>query len=344
MIFPENQVRNFYVVKGNTVPTEPTKSDAGNAEAFIKNGNFYVKYVDANGKIITTDRINVDSIRDIRISNPEGFTARTWTATMIMPSGVANGDTFMLYLELGNVFNFGEGERFFYSYPIVKTSSITTAAQLATAFADMLAKVLKYNKVMASVFESVTANGADLVFTEAAQDFNTILRFYPHKVKVNITSAAVHADGTTEDYISSIVEGTNTTNSRNNGYKIAAMENYFSRVRADLYGYNGFPDINPSTMITNDADDNTYYILDIKYYRQLHGINVQKSEKEMSFAATEISTLFNLLKTEDNSIVVESSALDAPDVNNTSIYTPVTKPTVVSQATETTETTETTEP
>ena len=326
MIFPENQVRNFYVVTGNNLSATNNK---GAAEASIKDGKFYVKYVDANGKVITSDRINIESIRDIRISRPEGFRARTWTSTMTLPASVQNGDTFMLYLELGNIFNFGEGERFFYSYPIVKTSAITTAAQLATAFATMLSKVLKYNKIMSSVFESVTASGANLVFTEAAQDFNSLLSYYPHKVKVSITSAAVHANGTTEDYISGITEGTSAANSRTNGYKVAAMERYFSKVRADLYGWNGYPDVNPSTMITNDGDTNTYYILDIKYYRQLHGINVQKSEKEMSFAATSVATLFALLKTTNDSIVVETEAKTAPAENGTSIYTPVTKPTVI---------------
>lgn len=329
MIFPENQVRNFYVATSVKTGSTAIGTTPGGVKAHQKGDKYWLEYVDANGKTITSDIIRTKNIRDIRISKPEGYNARTWTATMTVPNTVQNGDTFMLYLELGNVFGFGDGERFFYSYPIVKTSSITSAATLATAFANMLSDILKYNKVMSSVFESITASGANLVFTEKKPDFNGILGYYPTKAKVSITEAAVHADSTTESYISSITEANNATNSRNNGYKIASMERFFSKVRSDLYGYNGYPDVNPSGMITTNGDDNTYFVLDIKYYTQLSGVNNQNSEKEMSVAGTTSEDLFKLLYVAGTgegaaplvNLVTETSAGTAPDDNKSVVYT-----------------------
>lgn len=74
-----------------------------------------------------------------------------------------------------------------------------------------------------------------------------------------------------------------------NGPEVCDMEYFFSKGRADLFGYMGFPDINPSEMVASAASD--YYILDIKYFYQEAGVNNQNSEKELSFACTDKSTL-----------------------------------------------------
>ena len=72
-----------------------------------------------------------------------------------------------------------------------------------------------------------------------------------------------------------------------NGPMVAEMEYFFSKGRADLFGYMGFPDINPSKMVANPKND--YYILDIKYFYQEAGVNNQNSEKELSFACSSVT-------------------------------------------------------
>lgn len=91
-----------------------------------------------------------------------------------------------------------------------------------------------------------------------------------------------------------------------NGPMIAEMEYFFSKGRADLFGYMGFPDINPSEMKANPAKD--YYVLDIKYFYQEAGVNNQNSEKELSIASTNKAYLLSLIANSDYSIVNDENA------------------------------------
>lgn len=371
MIFPENQVRNFYVAKAIKVGSA-SMSAIGDAKAHQKNGKYWLEYVDANGKTITSDIIRIKNIRDIRISKPEGFNGRVWAIT-VDTTNLTNGSTCMLYFDLGNVFGFGEGEKFYYSYPVYFKTGMT-AGDILQKFEDIISNVLKYNKVMASVFESATYDGTDsaLYLKEADQDYDGLLGYYPHSVNVKISANAVDANGAVLDYAeivtdkevanyptfsatetyaagdrvtyssaayeftsahsagawtgsdaTAIYSNIPTAHSKTNSYKVAAMERFFSKVRADLYGYMGYPDVNPSTMILPDADANSYYILDIKYYTQLSGVNNQNSEKEMSIACSNFSNLFKLVK--DNTASYEvtlttDNAGNAPADNKSNVY------------------------
>ena len=312
MIFPENQVRNFYVVtKALSSGTDwsQTTTNPGGIKAYKKGNMLYFKYKDANGKLITTDVIRTKNIRDIRISKPEGFNGRVWAITANV-SGLTAGDVCLIHFDLGNIFGFGEGEEFYYEYPVVFTTGMT-AATLLQKIETILASVLKYNKVMASVFESVEYNSTDsaLYLKEADQEYNGILGFYPHNVNVKIDADAVHttASGSTTLSPFTVKDNSDTNwatsypnapaaNSKSNGYKVAAMERFFSKVRADLYGYMGYPDVNPSTMVAADNDNDTYYVLDLKYFTQLSGVNNQNSEKEMTFASTDPKYLLRLIE------------------------------------------------
>lgn len=371
MIFPENQVRNFYVAK--SIKTGSTAmTTAGDVKAHQKGDKYWLEYVDANGKTITSDIIRIKNIRDLRISKPEGFNGRVWAIT-VDTTNLTNGSTCMLYFDLGNVFGFGEGEKFYYSYPVYFKTGMT-AGDILQKFEEILNKVLKYNKVMASVFESATYNSTDttLYLKEAAQDYNGLLGYYPHKTNVTINANAVDANGVTSDYakavsnediakypafsatssykigdrvtysnapyefkanhaagawsssdVTALYTNIPTIKSMNNSYKVAAMERFFSKVRADLYGYMGYPDVNPSTMILPEMDNDSYFILDIKYYTQLSGVNNQNSEKELSIACTNFSNLFKLLKDSTTGYVVSlttDNAGSAPADNKSVVY------------------------
>jgi hypothetical protein len=341
MIFPENQVRNFYVVT-KALPSgtdwDQTTTNPGGAKAYKKGNTLFFKYKDANEKLITTDIIRTKNIRDIRISKPEGFNGRVWGISVDVTNMQA-GDVCLLHFDLGNIFGFGEGEKFYYEYPIVFTSSMT-AAQLLQKIEKVLADVLKYNKVMASVFESIAYNSTDAVLylKEADQDYNGILGYYPHTVNVKIDAEAVRTTATgaqvlapnpftVEDVNDPNATGTYTNapaiNSKTNSYKIAAMERYFSKVRADLYGYMGYPDVNPSTMILPTADTDTYYTLDIKYYTQLSGVNNQNSEKEMTFASKDPKYLLRLIEDviDTSDPHADATAISGLNNNESFVYT-----------------------
>lgn len=101
-----------------------------------------------------------------------------------------------------------------------------------------------------------------------------------------------------------------------NGPEICDMEYFFSKGRADLFGYMGFPDINPSEMVASAAND--YYILDIKYFYQEAGVNNQNSEKELSFACTDKNTLETVI----TSIVDSTTGTTLSGGRTCEIYAP----------------------
>lgn len=346
MIFPENQVRNFYVAKSIKTGSA-AMTTAGDIKAHQKGDKYWFEYVDANGKTITSDIIRIKNIRDIRISLAEGFNGRVWGVS-IDTTGMQPGDVCLMHFDLGNIFGFGEGEKFYYEYPVIFTAGMT-GADLLKKFENILAEtstnaqgitvsgVLKYNKVMASVFKSITYNSTDnvLYFQEAEQEYNGLLGYYPHPVSVKIDADAVRtlpAGGvqtmnpfTIENVNDPSATGTYTNapaaQIMTNGYKIAAMERYFSKVRADLYGYMGYPDVNPSAMIMTSADlANTYYTLDIKYYTQLSGVNNQNSEKEMTIAAVSLSDLTLLINGLNFTISPKTSTSTLGYIGNTSSW------------------------
>lgn len=382
MIFPENQVRNFYVAKAVKVGSA-SMSSIGDIKAHQKDNKYWLEYVDANGKTITSDIIRIKNIRDIRISKPAGFNGRVWGMS-IDTTNLTNGSTCMLYINLSNVFGFGDGENFYYSYPVYYTTGMTSANILQKFEAifkgdpnnNYRGGALKYNKVLASVFEDISYDSTDdiLYFKEAKQDYNGLLGFYPYKISVNMTISAVTSAGaevscgeivSNEDInnyptfsatatyaigdrvnysnapyeftsahtagawsssdVTAIFANIPSANTMTNSYKVAAMERFFSKVRADLYGYNGYPDVNPSEMVMTSTDmSNTYYILDIKYYTQLSGVNNQNSEKEMSIAYTSFSDLFKLVKDSTSGYAVTltaDSAGNAPGANKSVVYT-----------------------
>lgn len=76
---------------------------------------------------------------------------------------------------------------------------------------------------------------------------------------------------------------------------IAGMEYFFMKGRADMYGYMGFPNVNPTEMLVDPASTTDYYVLDIKHYFQEHGMLNQNSEKEMTFVCTNKSDLETII-------------------------------------------------
>ena len=136
---------------------------------------------------------------------------------------------------------------------------------------------------------SLTQSVGVLPTFSATSDY-TVGDFVKHSTKVYMfVEAYDHTVSNAWDSNKVVEIGTVASLTSVNGPEVCDMEYFFSKGRADLFGYMGFPDINPSKMVASTASD--YYILDIKYFYQEAGVNNQNSEKELSFACTDKSTL-----------------------------------------------------
>ena len=314
MIYGENQVRQFYVV-ANAIKTA-TPETPGDAIPVVSPDptlgvgpakKFYYKYMDPLGNIITTDKIDLGCIRDVRMSLPKGYDVRKWTIQLDSNITLADtvGENYMLYFDFENINGFGRNDRY-QKFVVLHANSQNTASAAAfyAALTEQLEKLIKHDKLFGSVFEQVVNNSTNIELIEAepkVSDMDLLLGYYSNKVDVTITAGPItdvnfveydpwvdpstynqHTNsGTTYGGIEPTVDHTIP-----NRYVVFEMENFFSRGRADLYGLNGCAcTANPSAMMTHTFPQNTnFVIVDIKYYLQEMGMLNQNSEKGMTFA------------------------------------------------------------
>ena len=295
MIHAENQVRNFYVFnKGYEASTSIDAKPEWCAKGLITadRNKFGIQFKDANGKKLTSDLVDRKKIKEIRVSVPYGFQGLKYSLSQICPSA-SNGDVIVYDFDFTNVFGFSDKEHYHRTFSVLYDTNASTTAnklyQMLEAGKDAHA-----DNIFWSAFD-LENNSGTYTLKDAKQEYDAIRGFYPHDIKVLISAhkdgAAATSSTTLDAWNINRFDSTNwssgisadTNNVLTNYYKIADLQYAQSKVRADMYGYNGYPDINPTTLNTVDPTK-TYVVCDIKYSRNLAGINVQDSDKELSFA------------------------------------------------------------
>lgn len=290
MIYSENQLRQFFVLNATYTAT-PVVSGTGKTKLW------YAKCVQPGGTI-STDKVVVNNIRDIRISLPQGQKKSSWTLKLAGGTPVV-GKAYILTLNFKNRLGFGDGEIDYYS--VVTVAETATLADFYTALAANI------NRTFRHTYKPVTATATDteVTMTENVESYDSnsvILKRMPLAINLEV-SGVTDSGESWLDNLTTITDGVEVlkptitdVNGGANAVFIADMENFYSRGRGDMYGYQGCPkSMNPMTMVTPINTTDKYYVLDIKYYSQLHGINNQNSEKELSFACTDFDTLKTLI-------------------------------------------------
>lgn len=134
------------------------------------------------------------------------------------------------------------------------------------------------------------------------------------EITTNNVSGATWATNATNG----VIKGTDYKAVKNGGI-VAAMEYFFLRGRADRYGLNGCAALaNPSEFVADPTAD--YYILDIKYFLTDTGVHSYHSEKEMTFACTDKSTLENLVYNSGSGIISSTTGTTLSGGRDCEIY------------------------
>lgn len=297
MIHAENQVRNFYVFnKGYEASTSIDAKPEWCAKGLITadRNKFGIQFKDANGKKLTSDLVDRKKIKEIRLSVPRGFQGLKYDLSNTVSSWtLAAGDVLVYDIDFTNVFGFSDKEHYHRTFSVLyETSIANTLNKLFKMF--KAGKEANADSIFWSAFDYEFTSGSAWLLKDAKQEYDAIRGFYPHDIKVKITAHVDSKnlsktwDAWAIDHNSASADTTDpiykdSDNVMTNYYKVADLQYAQSKVRADMYGYNGYPDINPTTLNTVDPTK-TYVVCDIKYSRNLAGINVQDSDKELSFA------------------------------------------------------------
>ena len=283
-VFSTNQNRQLYVAK--SVGAADTKGGI----KLVTNGNqMYFQYMGADG-LLRSDLIDKSSVSYIKYTTADKLQRKLKTATIQVAAEGKEDDKFIVgqdYIVKIYIYNYlAPGD----SHVTTKLGYVhaTSAINSDQKFYDELAKSLTANfskEVQPLLTFTATSSGVNV--TEVKQPYVHGTRAQ-EEVNFDIMVSPIIKDG--EEVIWAVVDektGKVAVQANgavvNNGTKIADLEYFCMGERGDQYrkvaGINAIP---VEYMVNAD---NAYNVLDIHYSFSDTGVNVQKSEKDITIVS-----------------------------------------------------------
>lgn len=298
MVFSTNQNRQLYVVN-EVVTSEPTSVGQIQINT-IDNGaagsQVYYKYYGAGG-LIRSDLIDVDKIVYAKVTEADAMAIPLKKATITLNSDInggapISGQDYIVRIVIYNYIGIGDDNTYF-KYGAVHA----TAGMTAATFYEKLAASLEANfsREVAPLF-TFEASDSGVTVTEVEQPW--VLGTFPIRpvnFKIYVTPVTyegdevIWADVNDEGYID--IENSGET--IGNGKKIADLEYFCAGEKGDQYRNVGWPNVIPTKYLVDP--DEEYAVLDLHYAFSDTGVNVHKSEKDITFVATDSSVLTGLI-------------------------------------------------
>lgn len=297
-VFSTNQNRQLYVV--NSVATDtPEEVGAIQANSITEGDNtqVYFSYY-GNGGLIRSDLIDVNKVTHVHATAPEDMQYYLRTATITLDSDVnggapISGQDYIVRIIIRNYVAIGDDSTAL-KYGAVHATSSMDAATFYEKLADSLTANFSREVTPLLTFE---ATDTGVVVTEVEQPW--YLGTYEQRpVNFEIYTNTVTYDGdevlwAERDDDTDLIEITKSDTAIGNGKKIADLEYFCMGERADQYRNIGWPNVIPTKYLVDP--DSTYYTLDVHYSFTDSGVNVQKSEKDITFVSTEQSYIDSLI-------------------------------------------------
>ena len=293
MVYNVNQNRQFYVVKA-----VKTGTDEPAAEGDIKLGKtedgkqIWFKHF-GKGGLTRTDIIDVEKISYIKHSTKTSMQRKLKKAVLTLDSDVNGGvpiagQDYVLRIEIQNFFSPGDASVYIKSSAVHATKGMT-AAQFYAKMKDSLVMNFsreKHEGMDLLKFES-DANG--ITVTEVEQPWRLgILSQEPVNFKVIPTK--VLEDG--EDVEWGKVAYSDSTTVVGNGKQIADLEFFCMGERGDMFRGMGYPyNIDVKYMVDPSKE---YDVLDVHYAYSGDGVQVHKSEKDITFVSDTTAVITSL--------------------------------------------------
>lgn len=289
MNFSVNQNRQFYVVK-SVVTTEPKKLgdlQVGTITAGDKKQLFF-KYF-GHGGMIRTDLIDVDKVCYAKLTKKEYFQRKLKKATIKLDPNVNSGkpivgQDYIVRILIHNYLAPGD------TNVAIKHGAVHAVAGMEPEdFYKKLAKSLEMNfsrEVQPLLTFEATTTG--VVVTEVIQPY--IVGFMAQEpVNFEVIATTVRYQGddviwAERDEDTEKIELEDTDETVGNGSKIADLEYFCMGERGDQYrDWVAMPKRLPVKYMVDPEEE--YNVLDMHYFFSDTGVNVQKSEKDITFVS-----------------------------------------------------------
>lgn len=299
-IFNTNQNRQFYVIK-EVVSSEPSKEGQVKLCATKDNKQIFFKHF-GKGGLTRTDIIDVDKSCYAKLTTKAAMQRKPKKAVVTLSSDVnggapISGQDYILRIQINNYMAPGD------ACVLIRSGAVhAVKGMTADKFYDKMVASLKMNFARDPypmlTFEKGSSGG--IVIKEVANQPWRLGVLSQEPVNFEVIPTTVRCDGedmvweTTNDkgYIP-VVEDTEAT-PVGNGKQIADLEYFCMAERGDVFRNMGWPNnIDVKYMVDPTKE---YDVLDLHYFYSGDGVQVHKSEKDITFVA-DTSSVLTALKT-----------------------------------------------
>lgn len=310
-IYNVNQNRQFYVVN-SVVTTEPTQLGQVKLVS-TDDGQIFFKHF-GQGGLTRTDLIDKDKVCYARLTEKADMRRYLKTATVTLNSdylssddGPIAGQDYILRIQINNYLSPGDASVLIRSGAVHATKGMT-ADQFYTKMVESLTRnfsrdpqpLLKFETVNTTTGsgDSAVTKATGIKINEAGDQPWRLGVLSQTSVNFEVIPTTITYDGeevvwmTTND--KGYVEVTETTDFEGNGKEIADLEYFCQAERGDMFRNMGWPNnIDVKYMVDPSKE---YDVLDLHYYFSGNGVQVHKSEKDITFV-TDTASVMTALKT-----------------------------------------------
>lgn len=295
MIYNVNQNRQFYVINAVTEETPTNLGDVTIGEVKDDNQLFF-KHM-GKGGLTRTDIIDVDKICYARLTTKEEMQRKLRVATISLSKDVnegkpISGQDYVLRLQINNYLAPGD------ACALIKSSAVhATKTMEAKDFYEKMVESLKSNfykenEIQPLLEFEATTDG--IVITEAKDQPWRLGVLSQDSVNFEVIPTYVTYDG--EDVVWGEVEYSESDDPDEyvgNGTQIADLEYFCQAERGDMFRNMGWPNnIDVKYMVDPSKE---YDVLDIHYFYSGAGVQVHKSEKDITFVSETSSALEGII-------------------------------------------------
>lgn len=301
-IFNVNQNRQFYVISEviTAAGTEPTKEGQIKLGKTADGKQFFFKHF-GKGGLTRTDLIDVDKVCYVKSTPKADMQRKLKKATVTLSADVnagapIAGQDYILRIQVNNYLAPGD------ACVLIRSGAVhavkdTTADQ----FYEKMVKSLEMNfsrdpqpllkfEVSKTTGESPVANG--ITITEVGDQPWRLGVLSQEAVNFEAIPTTVRYDG--EEVFWGSTEYGETTTTVGNGKQVADLEYFCMAERGDMFRNMGWPNnIDVKYMVDPSKE---YDMLDLHYFFSGDGVQVHKSEKDITIV-TETTSVMTALKT-----------------------------------------------
>ena len=304
-IFNVNQNRQFYVVKSFKSSASDVKAEGDIALGKTKDGKqIFFKYY-GKGGLTRTDLIDVDKVCYAKVTPKADMQRKLKKAVVTLSKDVNSGmpitgQDYILRIQVSNFLSPGDASVYIKSNAVHATKAMSEDASL---FYEAMLKSLERNfsrekqtagmdllkfEVTKTSDGSAKANGIQI--TEVGNQPWRLGVLSQEAVNFEIIPTTVRYEG--EEVVWGSVETGETNEVVGNGHQVADLEYFCQAERGDMFRNMGWPNnIDVKYMVDPTKE---YDLLDLHYFFSGNGVQVHKSEKDITFAAEDNAEITKL--------------------------------------------------